>query len=291
MKKKSSAFAILLFCFLLASCTSTNVKKATEAYENKDYVAVVELIGNEKDLDEESSKILAISKANISYTSKEYLETLRHLSAIPEGNTFEIYSDSIENFASEALKSGNYSMLVSAIEEFPDIGVFVVDEIISGCEDFDFASFQALDNLESALDDCAAKDTLLKYSVEHGTDRAKAFLVGKWQWQTDPDDPNSITIINNSLYKGRIVSCVEVVADHMLPYKHVIGEQYLDNFDFIDECNFTCTTLLKTWYEYSMNQETEGFINYQNDSFQVHIPSPDGFSTTTPDRVWFRVVD
>lgn len=55
---------MLVFCLVIAACDSRVAKEAKEAYDSGDYSRVVSLLEDERDLDEETSEMLSVSKAH-----------------------------------------------------------------------------------------------------------------------------------------------------------------------------------------------------------------------------------
>lgn len=277
---------ILCLGFLLTGCDSENVKKARDAYENGDYVTVIECLENESDLDNETEEMLAIARANVAFENGEYNEVVTELSVTESGKDTEIYKKSVKTIVKDAIQTGETKYLQKAIETDNQIGGYATNKITKACDEYNYNAFKVLESLKESLQDGDVKEQLTKYYDANKLNKVKAFLVGKWEWQHG-DKVN--TVVKNIIYKDNLMATVVTVGDNEKEYQILVDDVYWKDFEILDEKSFTCLNLCKTRDAIASECETVGRINYEDDSLHLHVTAPPPYRMVDPDRDWKRV--
>ena len=286
MKKFKIIVFCLLLCNLFVACDSDNVKKAKEAYQKNDYATVVKQLESEENMNTGVSEMYTISKAYVKYDDKNYIEALKLLLSIDTGKTHKIYGDAVDNLIQNAIERVDFRDVSSIIVKDSEIGELTAEKIIILCDNLDYNGFKALDSFLNVAEDGGLKDKLVDYSNDNKVKRVKAFLCGKWEWQSDTQIK---TTVSNIIYEDNMLATVEIVGDNEKEYKILVGDIYWKDFVFIDEKNFTCVSLCKNVYGSVAECLTTGKIDYENNTVNLHLTAPQPYIMVNPDRCWIKL--
>lgn len=293
-KKMLSAIALSALCLAVAACGSGNSKsaqeenKAQEAYQAGNYSEVVGMLEGEQSLGEEAAEMLSVSKAHVAINEGRYLEAVRELAATKSGSETDIYSDAVDSLIKKALKDSSEKELVEAIELDPSIAEASVKAITEQCDALDYGAFKLMDKMLKKMPDAEAKADLQRYHNENKLNKPKAFLLGKWEWQSGGETKTAVSCIR---HKDNLIATVDVVGDNERDYKILKDDVYWKDFDFLEPGRFTCTCLCKTEDGVNVECTTVGTINYKDDTLHLHLTAPDPYwmAEESSDRDWKRI--
>lgn len=286
----NSAFPLivmLVFCLAIAACDSGVAKEAKEAYDSGDYSRVVSLLEDERDLDEEASEMLSVSKAHAAFDARDYLGAITELAEVKNGNE-EIYDDAVSGLVEKALESSSEGDLLKAIEVDPSIGEAAAGAIKERCETLDYGAFEFMDRMLKKMPESEGKAQLQTYRDKSELLRPKAFLLGKWEWQSDGDVKTRVSCVQR---KDNLIATVDVVGDVERDYKIMKDDVYWKDFDFNEPDRFTCMCLCKTGDGIGVECTTVGTIDYEGDALHLHLTAPDPYwmDEESSDRDWKRI--
>lgn len=285
MKKGIVILIVLVMCLSFYGCDSENVKKAKDDYANEEYAKVVKDLKGEKDLDDETKEILAISKAHVAYDKGDYFETIELLNSVKDGKSQDLYDDSKEKVVSDAIKSADSTQLAGAIKEDPDIGKTAAKAIIGECKKYTYNAFVVAESLLKTMENGKAKTQIEEYLKQNKLDKPKAFLIGKWEWQYDVKNKTTIETVP---YKKNLMGTVEIVGDNEKEFQIYKDDIYWKDFSFLSETKFTCLNLSKTQDGVASECSAVGKINYSKDQFKLHVTAEPPYIMVNPDRLFKR---
>ena len=285
--KKVALIAIIAFSILLlVSCESQNIKEAKKAFENKEYASVVNKLSYEENLNDDAITILTVSQAQIAYENKEYYKVINLLSTIPDGKSNEIYEqaimDAIDHFI-QTSDAEDVKKIITIDEEAEDK---LSKKIMDGCNQLDYKYYKLLDILTETLSDSETKNVLIEFQQENRLNRAKAFMIGDWEWQKN-DEKN--TIVKNRLVGDGLLGTVAQVGTNEIEYQIALNDIYWKDYVFIDETNFTCYNLTKMKTGNVVDVTAIGVIDYANEAINLHLTAPAPYFMVDADRTWKRL--
>lgn len=289
MKKQIISIVILIaFSLALTACDSENVKSAKTAYEAENYSEVITALESEQELDEDVAEMLSISKAHVAYDEGKYLDAITELAAVENGKDMDLYSDAVKGLIDKAIEKSSAKNLLKAIELDPAIGNTAVKDIKEQCDALNYGAFKLMDKLLKKMPESEAKTSLQKYHDENEFNKPKAFLLGKWEWQSSGDTKTSVSCIQ---HKDNLIATVDVVGDNEKDYKILKDDVYWKDFDFLEKDRFTCICLCKTGEGTGVECTTVGTINYKKDTLHLHLTAPDPYwmDAESSDRDWKRI--
>lgn len=286
MKKSALIVVIALSSLLLVSCDSKNVKDAKKAFENKEYSTVVEKLKNEENLKDDTKSILTISEAQIAYENKDYSQIVNLLSTIPDGKTNEIYSLSIANAIDAFVATSDVEEMKKIIAVDAEAEGQLCQKIMDGCNQLDYQYYKLLDILTESLSDSEAKNSLVEFKQNNRLTRAKAFMIGEWEWLKDT---KVNTKVKNRLVGDELLGTVTQVGTTEIEYQIALNDIYWKDYVFIDETNFTCYNLTKMTTGNVVDVTAVGVIDYANEAIKLHLTAPAPYVMVNADRTWKRL--
>ena len=290
MKKIFLLISSMLICVLITACDSENVKKAKEAYEEEDYVAVVADLETEQDLSNDVEEMLNTSKAHVAYDEGDYNEALRNILMVENGKETDFYSSIVDSLIDKSVVTADADGLINANEMEPDIGEKAKETILSRCDELDYNAFKLLRRMVSKLDDGDLKTELKTYYEANKLNRPKAFLLGEWEWQSGDKKQTTVECIQ---HKDNLIGIIMTVGSNEKEYQIRKDDVEWKDFEFLSEKRFTCTSLCKTKSGLNIECTTVGTINYKRDNMHLHLTAPDPYwmSEKSAERDWERITD
>lgn len=289
MKRKTMKFLSFILSMLmllaLTACDSS-IRDAKKAYKNQEYKTVVDLLEGKVDLDEDTTQILLISKANIAFDAGDYLEVVKDLFEVTNGNEMDIYVKAVDGAIDAFISSSDIVPVKQMLEYDKSIGDKLDKVLEDGCNSIDYNYFLLLDIAIDSVEDTDLVSRLTEYRDNNRNLRAKSFMLGEWEWQSDSEVN---TRINNKLVDGQIMGIVTQVGNSEIAYQICLNDIYWKDYVFIDETNFTCYNLTKTTSGNVVDVTAVGTIDYENDTILLHLTAPAPFHMVNADRTFQRV--
>ncbi len=288
MKKLALIAVIVLSSLLFVSCNSQYDKDAKKTLENKESAADIEKQKNEENLKDDTKDSLTISEAQIAYENKEYSQVVKLLSTISDGKTNEIYSQSIANAIDAFVATSDIEDMNKIIAIDAEAEEQLCHKIMDGCNQLDYQYYKLLDILTESLSDSESKNSLIEFKQNNRLNRAKAFMIGDWEWQKDAEKN---TKVKNRLVGDELLGIVTQVGANEAKYQIALNDIYWKDFIFIDETSFTCYNLTKMTTGNVVDVTAVGVIDYENETINLHLTAPAPFFMVDADRTWKKVND
>lgn len=283
MKRVSTIVVSLFLIFSLYACESRNIKEAKEAFGNGEYRNVISLLEGEKNIDSELSGMLTISKANVAFSNKDYIEAIKYLSNVKNGTHMNTYSESVQRCIEKAVKTSDADLLAQLISADNSTEEKIKTTLIDGCNSLDFKYFNILDSVINSFDETDMKADLIEYRDSNKINRAKAFLIGEWELQSNTQIK---TVVKIQISENELVGTVKQVSENEAQYKIAVSDTYWKKFAFVDENTFSCYNLMKTINGNVLDVPTVGEINYETGSIALYLNVPAPYHTSDPNRIW-----
>lgn len=272
----------LLFC----SCDSENVKQAKEAYEQQDYAAVVELLSEEKIESNDVQDMLIISEANLLYEKKEYVAAVEKLVTASTGMETEQFKEMFDTALDTSIANYDADGIIVLLGINSDAEKTVYKEITTACTNLDYDSFVLLNKIIKNLPDGKLKDDLTSYKKDNTITKAKAFLIGKWEWQEE--DAEKFTTVKVVEYKDDLIGRVTKVGTLEEEYHYKKDDVYWSEFEFENSKSFLCKNLTKTTEGDPMSEMASAKIDYKDQTISIHLTGSENYNLVDPERVWKR---
>lgn len=284
--------ATCALCMTLCACDSENVKNAKEAYNEGNYAEAIELLNAEEQLNASAKELLANSKAQLANEQGDYSVAISELIAVNKPSSDALYKEILQNAIEDANATGNSEHLIGIIQQDSSNTASIYEALETEAIADNIKAYQAMDGISSNSDlEEAVKEQFTSFIRENGEQRARAFLIGTWEYVEDGEDIK--TRVDIKPQKDDLIGIVSQVSNHMIQYQFQTGDVYWTDFVFLEPTQFTCKNLTKSTNGSPDWSNAVGTINYNaDDTFTLHLTPDSGFYIINePNRIWKRVAE
>lgn len=300
MKKIISLVLALVMAFSLCACggigAASSVKsQAAEAYNAGEYETVVSLLKEAESTDDESSKMLCISEAQVAYGSEDYMTVVELLCGTAYKSEVEIYPKALIKAVEEAVSFLDAKSVLSLYEMDAEAAASAYALITEKCSAFEYSAFELLDDVISGLPECAFADELADYAKQNKKTRTKAFIQGDWKWTNETLDTDSSeesatqhTIVTIEVFEDDkdCIGVLKQISPNFEGYMYEIGDVYWNSFVFKNDIPASVINMTRLSNGYGTIGYTLSPIQFDMEKGQmlIHVTG-----ATPSDRVWQKV--
>ena len=280
---------MVALCISLCACDSENVKSAREAYNAGNYAEAIELLNAEDQLNGNAEELLANSKARLANEQGDYSAAITELIAVNKSSSDALYNEILQNAINAANTTGDSAHLISIIQQDSPNASTIYEALEAEAVADNIKAYQAMDGISSSADiDDAQKEQFASFIRENGEQRARAFLIGTWEYVEDGDVKTRVDI---KPQKDNLIGIISQVSNYMIQYQFQTGDVYWTDFVFLEPTQFTCKNLTKSTNGSPDQSNAVGTIDYSSDdTFKLHLTPDSGYYIINqPDRIWKRV--
>lgn len=278
-------------CISLCACDSENVRNAREAYNAGNYVEAIELLNTEENLGSSAKELLGNSKAQLANEQGDYSVAIGELIAINKSSSDTLYKEILQNAIEDANTNGSSVNLIGIIQQEPSSSTAIYEALKAEAIADNIMAYQAMDDISSSADiEETIKESFVSFINENGEQRARAFLLGTWEWSSGEETRTRVEVKPQG---DGLIGIVTQVGNDSTKYQLQTGDVYWTDFIFLEPVQFTCKNLTKTTNGVPVPCTAVGTIDFNsNDKFTLHLTSDIGlYHVITPDRTWTRVTN
>lgn len=279
----------LCLCLVLCACESENLKKAREAYDSGNYTEAIELLNAEDSTSDSAKELLGRSKAKLASEEGDYSAAIGELIAIGENSSSELYQEILQSAIASANLTGDSTYLVGILQQDSSNGDVIFEAMETEAKAGNIKAYRAMDGISSSADlDEVAIDQFSTFLRENGEQRARALLIGTWEFVENEKKRTRVEIKPQG---DNLIGIVSQVGDGSVKYQLQKGDVYWKEFVFLEPTQFTCTNLAKTTNGVPVPCTAVGTLDFStDDEFSRHLTADIGlYNVINPDRVWIRV--
>lgn len=283
--------AMFVLCISLCACDSENVKNAREAYDAGNYAEAIELLNTEENLSASATGLLGESKAQLANEQGNYSDAISELIAVNKSSSDALYKEILQNAIDDANTNGNSANLIGIIQQEPSNSTAIYEALEAEAVADNIMAYQAIDGISSSVDiEDAIREQFASFIKENGEQRARAFLIGTWEWGGSEGTKTKVEVKPQG---DGLIGIVTQVGDDSIKYQLQTGDVYWTDFIFLEPTQFTCKNLAKTTNGVPVPCTAVGTIDFNsNDKLALHLSSDIGlYNVINPDRIWTRVTN
>lgn len=295
MKPKIKSLLIYLtmfvLCISLCACDSETVKSAREAYNAGNYAEAIELLNTEELTSNSAKELLGSAKAQLANEQGNYSDAIAELIAINKTPSDSLYKEIVQNAINNANTNGESIHLIGIAQQDSSNTAAIYEALEAEALAGNIMAYQAMDGIASSADlEDDLKEQFASFIKENGEQRARAFLVGTWEWSGDEGNKTRVEV---KPHGDDLIGIVTQVGDNLTKYQLQTGDVYWTDYIFLDPTQFTCKNLAKTTNGVPVPCTAVGTIDFnKSNSLALHLSTDIGlYSVVDPDRIWIRVTE
>lgn len=283
--------AMFALCISLCACDSDNVKNAREAYNASKYAEAIELLNSEENLSNSAKELLGNSRAQLAKEQGNYSNAIGELIAVNKSPSDTLYKEILQCAVEDANTTGNSEHLTSIIKQDSSNAASIYEALQAEAVADNIMAYQAMDGISSSEDiEEAVREQFISFINENGEQRARAFLLGTWEWSGGEGAKTKVEIKPQG---DGLIGIMTQVGDDLTKYQLQTGDVYWTDYIFLEPTQFTCKNLTKTTNGVPVPCTAVGTIDFgSSNKLALHLTSDIGlYHVINPDRVWTRAVE
>lgn len=284
-------FTIIVLCISLCACDSDNVKNARGAYNAGNYAEAIELLDAEENLSTSAKELLGNSKAQLAKEQGDFSNAIGELIAVNKPSSDTLYKEILQCAIEDANTTGSSEHLTRIIQQDSSNATSIYEALQTEAVANNIMAYQAIEGISSneAIDK-TIKEQFASFISENGEQRARAFLLGTWEWSGGEGTKTKVEIKPQG---DGLIGIVTQVGDNSTKYQLQTGDVYWTDFIFLEPTQFTCKNLAKTTNGVPVPCTAVGTIDFSSSNMlALHLTSDVAlYHVIDPNRVWTRAAE